>query len=99
MDTKTTIGIECVLKNQEELLQEHADLMKKRPELSVVLPCALFGGRQICSWCCLHIRDLAFPPTRNEYAEKHPAYYKFISEYTKRDWDDIWSTCSGCFKD
>lgn len=83
----------CILEKQ--LSSEHKDIKDKRYAESFV-NCPLFSSRQICYWCCLHIRDIAEPLNRPKYSEEHPDYEKLVPNETKRDWDEIWHVCSRC---
>lgn len=83
----------CIL--EKLAVGEHSNISDKRYAQNFV-NCPLFDGRQICFWCCLHIRDIAEPLRRGDYSLAHQEYEKLVPEMTGRDWDEIWHTCSRC---
>lgn len=83
----------CYLK--KHLKEEHASM--KTPALGGnMLTCSVYGGNQICMWCCLHTRDVANSLTRNYATDHHPDYAIKAQEVSERDLDSIWETCSRC---
>jgi len=84
--------MDCYLK--KELKEEHANM--KNPKLeSVVFMCPVLS-RQICMWCCLHIRDVSNPMSRNYAIDHHPKYAIKAAELSGRSLDSIWETCARC---
>lgn len=62
------------------------------------LNCPLLDGKQLCLWCCLHIRDIAEPLNRGAYSEAHPEYEALLPKLSDKSWDEIVSVCSKCAK-
>jgi hypothetical protein len=87
--------MKCILEKQAK--KEHA-IAATKPENyhNRFVSCPLFAGRQICFWCCLHIRDIAEPLNRGDYSLAHPEYEALVPKETGRTWDEIWHTCSRC---
>ena len=85
----------CIL--SETMPKEHASITDRR-YAEQFINCPLFDGRQICYWCCLHIRDIAEPLNRGDYSLAQPEYEAGIPKETGRDWDEVWHTCSQCSK-
>lgn len=88
--------MKCIL---EKLVpREHKNITDARYAESFV-NCSLFDGKQICFWCCLHIRDIAEPLRRGDYSLEHPEYEALIPKESNREsWDIIWQTCNKCSK-
>ncbi|GEM_PF-3999469 len=76
---------------------EHDNISDARYARSFV-DCPLFNNKQICFWCCLHIRDIAEPLRRGDYSLMHPEYEGLVPKMTNRDWDEVWHVCSKCSK-
>jgi len=87
--------MECIL--AKKIIGEHKNIKDER-YATTFLNCPLFDGRQICLWCCLHIRDIADPIRRGDYSLAHPDYESTVSADSRRDWDEIWSICGKCSK-
>lgn len=86
--------MKCVLENVA--VSEHKVAEKDLRYKEQFINCSLFDGRQICYWCCLHIRDIAEPLKRGDYSIAHPEYEALVPKMTGRDWDEVWHTCSRC---
>ena len=84
--------MDCFLK--KHLKEEHANMRDPRHG-NISMVCPIFD-RQICMWCCLHVRDVANPLTRNHATDQHPNYAIKASELSERSLDSIWETCSSC---
>ncbi len=87
--------MECILVNKA--VGEHKNIKDER-YANKFLNCPLFSSRQICLWCCLHIRDIADPIRRGDYSLAHPEYESLIPAETTMDWDEVWSICGKCSK-
>jgi hypothetical protein len=85
--------MKCIL--EKLAANEHKKIGDARYAESFI-NCPLFGGRQICYWCCLHIHDIAEPLHRGDYSLAHPEYEAVVAKETGRDWNDVWSVCSKC---
>jgi len=84
--------MDCFL--EKHLKEEHAAM--KNPKLGgIVMTCPVLGC-QICMWCCLHIRDVANPLSRNYATDHHPNYAIKVPELSERNLDSIWETCARC---
>jgi len=85
--------MKCVLKDLTE--EEHSKITDKRYG-EIFMNCPLLDGKQICFWCCLHIRDIAEPLNRGDYSAAHPEYESLLPKLSMRDWDEICGVCSKC---
>ena len=85
--------MDCYL--EKHLKEEHASIKDPRYG-NIIFGCPVFGGKQICMWCCLHIRDVANALTRNYATDHHPNYAVIAPEVSERSLDSIWETCARC---
>lgn len=76
---------------------EHSNIKDIRYAQSFV-NCPLVDGKQICFWCCLHIRDIAEPLNRGDYSIAHPEYEALLPKLSDKSWDEISFVCSRCSK-
>ena len=79
---------------EKHLKEEHANV--RAANYRNIMTCAVFGGGQICMWCCLHTRDVANPLTRSYATAHHPNYAIKSPEISGRELDNIWETCARC---
>jgi len=84
--------MDCYLK--KHLKEEHATMRNPMYE-SVVFTCPVFE-RQICMWCCLHVRAVSNPMTKNYASDQHPNYAIKTPELSGRRLDSVWETCARC---
>ncbi len=79
---------------EKHLKEEHQKEEAIKRE-AIFMNCPLFTDKQICLWCCLHIKDLA-GPDRNHYREVNSHYYDLVTSLVPCEWDNMWEVCSKC---
>ena len=83
---------------EKMLLRQHNHEEERKQMLGgSFVKCPLLD-KQICLWCCLHIKDQAAPMTKVNASERFKDYQSLSPETLRRTWDEVWSVCAVCSK-